>query len=139
MESKRHDRNPSIWWDGQRLSSLNALGKQPDPLPGLATMRVPLNFTARQLQLCSETKRSVWPAETVWFSFKAEKISLWFWPRGWHAPPMLWPEGSQHQQISRWNTASHLTLKTEVPGGQWGGCALLDASATHLVAEGGTE
>lgn len=46
-----------------------------------------------------------------------KKTSLWFWPRGWHTPPMPWPEGNGHQQVSGRNKTSHshLTLKTEVP------------------------
>lgn len=100
-------------------------------------MWVPLNFRERSHWLWSSTKCSRWPTERAWFSCKIEKTPLWFWPRGWHAPPALWPEGSQHQQVSRWHKASHLTLKTEVPERQKGGRAFPEPSASPLAVKGG--
>lgn len=100
-------------------------------------MWVPLNFRERLHWLWSLTKCSRWPTERAWFSCKMEKTSLWFWPRIWHTPPTLWPEGSQHQQVSRWHKASHLTLKTEVLERQQRGSAFPEPSASPLVVKGG--
>lgn len=58
---------------------------------------------------------------------KQKKTPLWFWLGGWHArsTPAL-AKRQLGQQVSGWNKAGHLILKTEVPQGQYRGCALQD-------------